>query len=253
MESNQETAVANAKTAIKSAEFSVDTSGTKTQVDSLEQQIKNAQIRAPERGTVTAVNVSAGDTYTTGPAVTIADTDDLQVNAEIVEADISRIKKKMKVLIKSEVTGDKELQGIVEKIAPTVTKSTVSYGSNLSKASDGTTYNVKIRLKKQDSGLKMDMTAKLSFILSQKKQVLSVPYDAVYTTKSGQTVLHEVVTKDRKETIREVAVTEGIKSGYYIEVGGKDIYEGIKVEIASKSGSSSTQSSFSDMSATGGM
>ena len=75
----------------------------------------------------------------------------------------------MKVLIKSEVTGDKELQGIVEKIAPTVTKSTVSYGSNLSKASDGTTYNVKIRLKKTGFRIENGYDGKTQFYPVSKK------------------------------------------------------------------------------------
>lgn len=179
---NQEDAIRNGSSTLQSRQDSVtssrlnaSTSGMsdQQQIDRYQEQIDACTVTAPISGVVTAVNLESGDSYNGGSIVTIEDISSYEVTVEIDEYDISKIKVGQKVVIKTNGTGDLELEGKVLSIAPRAS------------AGSGVTYTVKTSIDTPCEDLRMDMTAKLSIIISSRENVLTVPYAAVQTAEDG--------------------------------------------------------------------
>lgn len=214
---------------VTSSQLSASTSGIsdRQQIDRYQEQIAACNVTAPVSGIVTAVNLEAGDNYNGGAIVTIEDISSYEVTVEIDEYDISKIKAGQKVVIKTNGTGDLELEGEVISIAPRA-----SAGSNV-------TYTVKTSIDTPCEDLRMDMTAKLSIIISSKENVLTVPYAAVQTAEDGSFFV-EVLDENGGDgndampnsvSTRRIPVTKGIESDYYVEISGEGIEEGQEVIV----------------------
>ncbi len=160
---------------LTSSQLNAATSGMsdQQQIDRYLEQIAACSVTAPISGVVTAVNLETGDSYNGGTIVTIEDISSYEVTVEIDEYDISKIEVGQRVVIKTNGTGDLELEGEVISIAPRATG-----GSSV-------TYTVKTSIDTPCENLRMDMTAKLSIIISSKENVLTVPYAAVQTAEDG--------------------------------------------------------------------
>ena len=231
---------------VTSSRLNASTSGLsdQQQIDRYQEQIAACTVTAPLSGVVTAVNLEVGDKYNGGAIVTIEDISSYEVTVEIDEYDISKIKTGQRVVIKTNGTGDLELEGKVISIAPRA-----SVGS-------GVTYTVKTSIDTPCEDLRMDMTAKLSIIISSRENVLTVPYAAVQTAEDGSFYV-EVVDENGEAPdnaapaegepptgqprgsaampnalqTRRIPVTKGIESDYYVEISGEGIEEGLEVIV----------------------
>lgn len=233
-------AIASAKDALDSANLGADgeDNSTKAQIRSLQEAIDGESLKSPVSGTVTAVNVAADGIYTGGIVVTIQDTEHLYVEASIKETDIPDVKEGMDVLIKTDATGDEELAGKVTSVAPTAGSESVPAANameglgNTAVSSSGSGYQVEIDLLEANERLRIDMTAKLSLIKEQKKNILVVPYDAIFTDENGNKTLHvvpdaqsdgtsavpEMTGAESADDYTEIKVETGMESGYYVEI-----------------------------------
>lgn len=234
---NNESTIANKTDSVNTSKLNASTTGMsdKNQIEQYEEQLENCTVTAPIAGVITAVNVEAGDTYSGTTLLTIEDNSSYEVSAEIDEYDIGKIAVGQKVVIKTNGTGDEELEGTVQKIAPRATT-----------GSADVTYNVRISIDTPNDMLRMDMTAKLSIILESRENVLTVPYEAVMEDENGDYYI-EVVKQDQTDAPAEPAgkgkdansslqtekiyVGKGIESDYYIEVTGADLLEGMEVVV----------------------
>lgn len=228
-----------------------------TSVDDAEKALENAAVTAPMSGTVTAVGVESGDTYSGGDMIEISDCSNLQVNATITEYDIADIKKGQKVIILTDATGETEIQGKITYVALTTGSSLSSSGSSgnseggsstsmSSSSSSSSGYEVHIKITDKNDTLRSGMTAKCSIILEEASDVYAVPYDAIQTDSSGN---HVIYVKDSSGTKKEISVTKGMESDYYVEITGDDLEEGLSVIIPTDAtSSSSSQKSDSDSS-----
>lgn len=154
------------------------------QLEDLQTSLDNCVVTAPIGGVVTSLAVKSGDTYVEGEIMTIQNCEMFTVSAQIDEYDISELKEGMKVVIKTDATRDDELEGVVSFIAPTATAATGS--------STDATYEVTIDILTQDDRLKLGMTAKLNIIVDEIQDVMTVPYDAISTNASGDSVVYIV-------------------------------------------------------------
>ena len=237
-------------------------------IEQYQEQLQDCTVESPISGVITAVNVEAGDMYNGSAIVTIEDISGYEVSTEIDEYDIGKIEKGQKVIIKTNATGDEELEGTVVRIAPRASAG----GSDV-------TYTVSISIDTDHEMLRMDMTAKLSIILESKENALTVPYDAVQEDENGKFYV-EVVTNtasanqeseevsqvpeaiedkempqvanganaggrvkgNRKNTsgqdagnteitTKRVYVEKGIESDYYIEIISTEIAEGMEIVV----------------------
>ncbi|WP_296000569.1 efflux RND transporter periplasmic adaptor subunit [Rugamonas sp.] len=176
-------------------------------------------IRAPFDGVILTKNANVGDNITPfssaadskGAVVTIADMDTLEVEADVSESNISKIRVGQPAEIQLDAFPDLRLAGSVSRMVPTVDRSKA-------------TLLVKVRFGEQerdrDARVLPDMSAKVAFSskpvpASERAAVTAVQAGAI-ATRDGKPVAF-VVEGDK---VKQVAVTPGRKIGELLEVGG---------------------------------
>jgi len=187
----RESGIESAKNTYKKTTINLDTTAQKNQVELYEDQLAEGIVKAPISGIVTAVNFDVGDSYMQGsPIVTIQDCSAFEVEAYIGEYDISDIVKGQRVLIKTDATGDVELEGTVVFVSPTATASMT--GGDV-------TYLIRISVDTPNERLRLDMSASLSIIIEHHENALTVPYNAVQEDELGNTYV-ETMEEDGTTT-----------------------------------------------------
>lgn len=271
---SNESSVSSKEDSLTTSQLNATTSdlSVKQQIRQLEEQIEECTVKAPISGVVTSLNVEEGDIYSSTGNSAIAVIENIgayEVEAEIDEYDISKIEVGQKVVIKTNGTGDTELDGTVTEVAPRATTDS---------SSSDVTYKITASIDTPCEDIRMDMTAKLSIIIESKDDVLTVPYNAVQETEDGtfyvevvdenaaeQPSDHERSTEEKEEgripgngtekevsledarpqetgngregaiagvmSGRRVTVEKGIESDYYIEIISDEIKEGTKVIV----------------------
>ena len=94
------------------------------------------------------------------------------------------------------------------------------------------------QLKENSENLRIGMTARCSIIIEEAADVFAVPYDSVYKNKNGDTVLY---VEDGNGACREITVSKGMESDYYVEVMGEELREGLQVMIPADTGEGEEQ------------
>ena len=212
--------------AVQSARAGASTAVTQESIAQLEKQLDDATITAPCDGTVTAVYASVGASGS-GLLFVIEDLDDLVIKTTVKGYDIGKVAVGQKVAIRSDATGDAEFDGSVSTIAPTAQKN--AYGVTSATGSDAL-FDTEVTVNSMNTGLRIGLEAQLDYILEETKDVLVVPYDAVYQNDDGQTcVLTVEDLGGGKYTLHEVPVTTGMDDDLDIAVTGDGIAEGVRV------------------------
>ncbi len=239
----------------------------KRSVQNAQKSLKSASLTATMDGTVTALGVSEGSAYNGGEAVEISDLSSFQVTTTVSEYDINKVKEGQRVVILTDATGDEELEGTISYVAMTMGSSTLSSGSSTASAGGGSGdmsmggsssssssgYEVTIKLNAGNDKIRSGMTAKCSIIINEAKDVYAVPYDAIHTNSNNEDVIY---VKDSSGSMasggsqKEIKVTKGMESDYYVEVSSSELSDGLSVIIPSDE-STATGSSDSDNSGDG--
>ena len=198
-----------AKFAVKEAQVAVD----------------NMRIVAPFDGTVLKKNADvgeivaplAGSVSSKAAVVTIADMSSLEVEADVSEANITRVRTQQNCEIALDAYPQLRYPGYVTKIVPTADRSKA-------------TVLVKIRFKSYDQRVLPEMSAKITFLApdaaiteSSNRPVLTVPAAAV-ANRNGRAVVFQV--KDNLTV--EVPVVAGQSLGNLVEIK-QGLKEGEKV------------------------
>lgn len=210
-----------------------------TQVDAkndLYESMDKTKVEAPISGYILTMNVEAGNNYTQGNTVfTIADTSGFIVEATVNEYDVANIQKDLPATVKFEATGDEEFTGTVSFVSiaseATTSASTASsaYGAATASSAAGSaaSYKLKIKMDGTDDRFRVGMTAKASIVLDSVSDVLAVPYDCVQQKDDGSFFVTSIADDGSK---KDIPVTKGLESDYYVEISGDGIKEGMTVE-----------------------
>ncbi|MFO0389047.1 MAG: efflux RND transporter periplasmic adaptor subunit [Alphaproteobacteria bacterium] len=142
----------------------------KIQVERDEVNLGYTKITSPINGTIIAQEVTQGQTlasnFQTPNLFKIAgDLTKMKIDVNFSEADISQVKAGMPVKFTVDAFPDREFTGVVKL---------VNLNPN-SASGSGVTYSVVVEVENQDRKLLTGMTAYVSVILSEKKDVLRVP------------------------------------------------------------------------------
>ena len=187
------------------------------QIKSAEEGLKKAQsavdsaeIKAPISGTITRVNVEAGqfaDNLQDGkPMFTVENLDQLELSISVSEYSIGKLSLGQKAIISADILGEDKLEGEVSSISPT------------GEAKNGSTAErvipIKIKIDGDKKGLLSGITAKADIVLSEAKDVFVVPLSAVTTGEDGNSQMYLV--EDGK--IHIVPVKTGVESDVSVEV-----------------------------------
>jgi RND family efflux transporter MFP subunit len=176
--------------------------------------VENTRIIAPFDGTVLKKNADVGEIVapmagaagSRGAVVTIADMSSLEVEADVSEANITRVTVDQNCEITLDAYPQQRYLGSVSKIVPTADRAKA-------------TVMVKIRFRKYDQRVLPEMSAKVAFLASgsalpgETKMVLTVPASAV-ASRVGQQVVFQV--KDERAV--EVPVLIGQKFSGLVEI-----------------------------------
>ena len=177
-------------------------------------------VTASEAGTVTAVNVAAGDNLSTessDAAVTISDTSTMTLAVNVSEYDIGNIKKGQSAKVK--VTAlDKETTATVSKVSST---------ANESNDSSTAYYTVTLKIKKPSSGMLAGMNATATITYKEYKNALLVPTSAVST--QGDSSMVTVQSDDGSTS--QVAVTVKGSDDETSAVASDELSEGDKIVV----------------------
>ncbi len=187
--------------------------------------VDNTRIIAPFDGTVLKKNADVGEIVaplagaasSKAAVVTIADMSSLEVEADVSEANITRVKAGQNCEISLDAYPQQRYPGYVTKIVPTADRSKA-------------TVLVKIKFRSYDQRVLPEMSAKITFLApdaalteSAYRPVLTVPAAAV-ANRHGRPVVFEV--KDDRAV--EVPVVTGQRLGNLVEIK-QGIKEGEKV------------------------
>jgi len=187
----------------------------KANISSQEIALENMLIRAPFDGTVLTKNADIGEIVSPMGAsinsraaiVSMADMSSLEVEADVSESNIEKIKLNQESEIVLDAYPDKSYDGYVSKIIPTADRSKA-------------TVMVKVGFKHYDERVLPEMSAKVLFLsekakgeVKDEKPALIVPMTSV-ANRNGRDVVYLV--KDEKAM--EVPVTTGRKFNAYIEI-----------------------------------
>lgn len=172
-------------------------------------------IRAPFDGIVLAKHANVGDNITPfssasdskGAVVTIADMETLEVEADVAESNIAKIRAEQPCEIQLDALPDLRFAGRVSRIVPTVDRSKA-------------TVLVKVRFVDRDERVLPDMSAKIAFLSKpatpQDRQPVTAVQASAVVERDGRPVVF--VVKD--DAVHAVAVTKGARIGELVAVRG---------------------------------
>ena len=232
--------ITNYQQSIEIAQLKQNYAQTYTQVDAKDdvyESMEKTHVSAPISGYIITMNVEEGNNYTQGNTVfTIADTSGFEVSATVNEYDVANIATGLPANIKFEATGDEEFKGEVTFVSVASEGSISGANAQATAAQAGVsagvaTYKIKIKLNDNDERLRVGMTAKASVILDSVDNVLAVPYDCIQQDDDGKDFV-AIIEEDG--TKKNINVTTGLESDYYVEIKGEGLKEGMTVEAIVK-------------------
>jgi RND family efflux transporter MFP subunit len=194
-------------------------------VKEAEVAVENTRIVAPFDGTVLKKNADVGEIVaplagaasSRAAVVTIADMNSLEVEADVSEANITRVFSGQHCEIRLDAYPEQSYRGSVNKIVPTADRAKA-------------TVLVKINFKNYDRRVLPEMGAKITFLAKDSgddaaaaKPLLTVPAAAV-AERNGRRVVYQV----KGDQAVEVPVTVGQRIGALIEIKN-GVKEGDKV------------------------
>lgn len=211
-----------ARAAVESAKAGINSA--RAALKSAEISVEYTLIRAPFDAVVLTKNADIGDIITPlgaaanakAAVVTIADMDSLQVEVDVSESNINKVRMGQPCEIQLDSIPDMRFKGEVHMIVPTADRSKASV-------------MVKIRFKEKDPRILPEMSAKAAFLgreLNEAERAPRITVDpAAIVTEDSQN--HVFIIKDG--TVEKTPVNIGEKMGDMVAVSG--VNPGTKVVL----------------------
>ena len=232
-QSDLDTAQTNYDSAVAQLEVArAQVDQTRSTLDFSRTRLDYAIIRSPVDGIVLSRNVDVGQTVAASlqaPTLfTIAqDLTEMQVNTSVDEADIGRVEVGQKVTFTVDAYPSEVFKGRVSQIrnAPQVVQNVV-------------TYDVIIEVENPELKLKPGMTANVSIVVAEKRNVLKIPNVALRFQPSGKeresrqpkgietSVQNRVWALLADAKLKSVPVKLGVNNVRYYELTEGDLKEG---------------------------
>lgn len=155
-----------------------------------QEELGYTRIVAPMDGTVVAIVTEEGQTVNANQSaptiVKLAKLDTMTVNAEISEADVMKVEKGQSVYFTTLGDSEKKYYATLRQIEPAPESiSDDSSSSSSSSSSEAIYYNALFDVPNEDGKLRIDMTAQVSIIIDQAKNVLTIPSSALQTKSTN--------------------------------------------------------------------
>ncbi len=218
-------AVATQKAAIASAKAAVEQA--RAQVTVQQVNLDNTEIRAPFDGVVLVKNANVGDMITpfsnasgtSGAVVTMADMSTLEVEADVSESNVARIRADQPVEITLDALPDTRFRGRVSSIVPTVDRAKA-------------TVTTKLRFDRLDPRILPEMAAKVSFLSQPASDADQVQVIAVNPKAIADRGGKKLVFRIDGDHVQAVPVTPARRIGEVVEITGSALKSGDRVVLA---------------------
>lgn len=176
----------------------------------VDDKLRKTRILAPFDCTVLTRPVSLGQTvsgsggFNSGTEVmSIANLNDMVVNAHVNQADVVRLQVGRDVQIQAESVPGTKMRGVVERVAPQAVVKNGIKG-----------FSARIAIKEIDPRIRPGMTALLSIPVSSADNVLAVPLAAVFSERGERFVF----VKNDDDTFERRPIILGVTDYAYAEV-----------------------------------
>lgn len=198
----------------KVAEARATVAQTRAATDRAEEELANATIRAPVKGTILYRHVELGSPVSSilnlgaaaTPVITMGDISQVFVRGKVDESDIGRVRLGQACRITVETFKDKVFQGKVTQISPMgIEKDNV------------TNFEVKVSIDNPGHELKAMMTANAEIILEEHPDSLIIPESAI-TYDAQRKAFVDLVDAKSKDGKRRVMVKVGVGNGSKTQV-----------------------------------
>ena len=186
----------------------------KAAADRAAEDVANATIRAPIRGTVLSRDVEIGSPVSSilnlganaTLVMTLGDIEQVFVRGKVDEADIGHVRLGQPARIRVETFKDKVFNGKVTQISPMgVEKDNV------------TNFEVRVSIDNPGKELKANMTANAEIVLEEHADALIIPESAI-TYDAQKNAFVDVAAPGAKNGRRKVAVKIGVGNGTKIQI-----------------------------------
>ena len=183
-------------------------------------RLAEARITAPISGIVARLAVQRGQSVIGGLTgggtlvLAIADVRVIQADIPVDESDVAQVKPGMSVRITTDALPDRTFTGRVQRIAP---QSTV--------VQNVTQFAVIVTLEHPDPALRLGMSVDGEFIITERRNVLLVPVEAVRGKEEKAAFLVEgeklvpVVVQTGATDGRQVEILRGLTEGQIVDLG----------------------------------
>jgi HlyD family secretion protein len=198
----------------KVAEARAQVAQAKAAAERAAEDVANATIRAPIRGTVLSRDVEIGSPVSSilnlganaTLVMTLGDITQVFVRGKVDEADIGRVRLGQQARIRVETFKDKTFNGRVTQISPMgVEKDNV------------TNFEVRVSIDNPGKELKANMTANAEIVLEEHADSLIVPESAI-TYDAQKNAFAEVQAPGTKTGVKKIPVKVGVGNGTKIQV-----------------------------------
>lgn len=225
---NAETNYLSTKAELASAKANI--SQAKATLNNALTNLNYTKITSPTSGIVISKDVEVGQTvaasFQTPTLFTVAeDMTKMQIEANISEADISKVKIGQQVDFTVDSYHDETFKGTVTQIrnSPETIQNVV-------------TYYVIIDVSNDDLKLKPGMTANVSILVNKKENVLLAPNDSltftIFDSDNTQKFEQQGIWIMKKDKPQRIEIKTGISNEKYTEIFSKDLSEGQEVIIS---------------------
>jgi HlyD family secretion protein len=186
----------------------------KAAADHAAEDVANATLRAPIRGTVLSRDVEIGSPVSSilnlganaTLVMTLGDIEQVFVRGKVDEADIGRVRLGQAARIRVETFKDKVFNGKVTQISPMgVEKDNV------------TNFEVRVSIDNPGQELKANMTANAEIVLEEHPDALIIP-EAAVSYDAQKNAFVEVVAPGTKTGRKKIAVKLGVGNGTRIQI-----------------------------------
>ena len=202
--------ISNLESSVNDAYKQLQKADDNEELKNLEERLSKTVLKAETDGKVTELKVKVG-AVPEGQVATIQSDNKLIISVTIPEYEIKNAKVGMNALITTN-SSDKKISGKLTRISPI--------------ASDGEASGFSADISIDDAkDLYIGTNAKAEIIVSEKKNVLMVPRDAI--KEVGEK--HFLMVKGEDNQFIETEVTIGEENDYYVEVSGSGIKEGSEI------------------------
>ncbi|WP_411687095.1 MacA family efflux pump subunit [Acinetobacter indicus] len=148
------------------------------------------RIVAPMDGTVVAIVTEEGQTVNANQSaptiVKLAKLDTMTVKSEISEADVMKVEEGQRVYFTTLGNNEKKHYATLHQVEPAPNSINTETNNSSSTSSSAVYYNALFDVPNEDGKLRIDMTAQVSIVLDEAKNVLMIPAAAIQASNRPQ-------------------------------------------------------------------